>query len=206
MTVIRPYLDLAEKLGTFQSQLVTGAIQEVNIEYSGDILNYNVAPVTISLLKGILEPILQETVNYINAPVIAKERGIKVVESKSSEVKDYTNMITLTVKTSKETSTTAGALFRKHDPRIVRINEFSVEIVPEGHILAVSNDDQPGVIGNLGTTLGSNKVNIARLHLSLDPEAKRALVVLNTDSAVQEEILDKLRKLPHVISIKPIKM
>ena len=115
-------------------------------------------------------------------------------------------MITLTVKTSKETSITAGALFGKHDPRIVRINEFSVEIVPEGHMLVVSNDDQPGVIGNLGTTLGNNKVNIARLHLSRDPEAKLALVVLNTDSAVAEDILDKLRKLPHVISIKPIKM
>jgi D-3-phosphoglycerate dehydrogenase len=206
MTVIRPYLDLAEKLGKLQAQLITGAIQQVNIEYSGEILNHNVAPITISLLKGLLEPILMENVNYINAPVIAKERGIKIVESKSSEMKDYTNMITLTVKTSKETSNTAGALFGKHDPRIVRINEFSVEIVPEGNILAVSNDDQPGVIGNLGTTLGKNKVNIARLHLSRDAEAKRALVVLNTDSAATKDVLEKLRKLPHVISIKPIKM
>jgi D-3-phosphoglycerate dehydrogenase / 2-oxoglutarate reductase len=206
MVVIRPYLDLAEKLGTFQAQIVTGAIQQVNIEYSGEILSHNVAPVTISLIKGLLDPILQESINYINAPVIAKERGIKVVESKSSEMKDYTSMITLTVKTSKETSITAGALFGRHDPRIVRINEFTVEIVPEGNMLAVSNADQPGVIGNLGTTLGSNKVNIARLHLSRNPEASQALVVLNTDSAVPEDVLDKLRKLPHVISIKPIKM
>jgi D-3-phosphoglycerate dehydrogenase / 2-oxoglutarate reductase len=206
MAVIRPYLDLAEKLGTFQAQLVAGAIQQVNIEYSGEILNHNVASVTISLIKGLLEPILVESVNYINAPVIAKERGIKVVESKSSEVKDYTSMITLTVKTSKETSITAGALFGKHDPRIVRINEFTVEIVPEGNMLVVSNDDQPGVIGNLGTTLGNNNVNIARLHLSRNPEATQALVILNTDSAVSEDVLDKLRKLPHVISIKPIKM
>jgi D-3-phosphoglycerate dehydrogenase len=206
MSVIRPYLDLAEKLGKLQAQLLTGAIQEVNIEYSGEILNYNVAPVTISLIKGLLEPILNENVNYINAPVIAKERGIKIVESKSTEIKDYTSMITLNVKTSKETSVTAGALFGKHDPRIVRINEFSVEIIPEGHMLAVSNDDRPGVIGNLGTTLGDNKVNIARLQLSRDTEAKHALVVLNTDSAVPEKVLDKLRKLPHVISIKPIKM
>jgi D-3-phosphoglycerate dehydrogenase len=195
MTVIRPYLDLAEKLGTFQAQLITGAIQEVNV-----------APITISLIKGLLEPVLNEAVNYINAPIIAKERGIKVIESKNSEVKDYTNMITLTVKTSKETSITAGALFGKHDPRIVRINEFSVEFIPEGFILAVSNDDRPGVIGNLGTTLGENKVNIARLHLSRDTQAKQALVILNTDSVVSTDVLEKLRKLPHVISIKPIKM
>lgn len=206
MAVIRPYLDLAEKLGKFHVQLVGGAIQQVNIEYSGEMLNYNVAPITISLIKGLLEPILQENVNYINAPVIAKERGIKVIESKSTEMKDYTSMVTLTVKTSKETSVSAGTLFGRHDPRIVGVNEFTVEIVPEGNMLVVSNYDQPGVIGNLGTTLGNNKVNIARLHLSRNQEATQALVILNTDSAVGEEVLEKLRKLPHVISIKPIKM
>ncbi len=206
MAQIKPYLELAEKLGTFQAQLLTGAIQEVNIEYSGELLNHNDAPITIYVIKGLLDPILKETVNYINAPVIARERGIKVVESKSTEIKDFTNMISLTVKTSKETSKTAGAAFGKNDPRIVRVNEFSVEIVPEGCMLAVSNDDQPGVIGNLGTTLGDNHVNIARLHLSRDARAKKALVVLNTDSPVGPDVLEKLRKLPHVISITPIKM
>jgi len=206
MALIRPYLDLAEKLGTFQAQLLTGAIQEVTIEYSGEILNHNVAPITVSLIKGLLDPILTETVNYINAPIIAKERGIKIVEVKSSETKDYTNVIALTVKTSKEASQTAGAVFGTNDLRIVRINAFSVEIVPEGYMLAVSNDDQPGVIGNLGTTLGNNKVNIARLNLSRDAKAKKALVVLNTDSPVASDVLDKLRKLPHVVSVTPIKM
>ncbi len=206
MAMIRPYLDLVEKLGTFQAQLLTGAIQEVTIEYSGDILNHNVAPITISLIKGLLDPILTKTVNYINAPVIARERGIKVVEVKSTETKDYTNMIALTVKTSKESSQTAGAVFGKKDLRIVRVNEFPVEIIPEGYMLVVSNDDMPGVIGNLGTTLGNNKVNIARLHLSRDARAKKALVVLNTDSPVASDVLDKLRKLPHVVSVTPIKM
>jgi D-3-phosphoglycerate dehydrogenase len=110
------------------------------------------------------------------------------------------------VKTSKELSKTAGTVFGKNDPRIVRVNEFSVEIVPEGYMLAVSNDDQPGVIGDLGTTLGNNKVNIARLHLSREAQAKKALVILNTDSAVGTDVLEILRKLPHVLSIKPIKM
>jgi D-3-phosphoglycerate dehydrogenase / 2-oxoglutarate reductase len=197
MAAIRPYLDMAEKLGAFQAQLLTGAIQEVAIEYSGEILNHNVAPVTISLIKGLLAPILTET---------ARERGIKVVEIKSTETKDYTSMITLTVKTSKETSQTAGAVFGKNDPRIVQVNEFSVEIAPEGNMLAVSNEDMPGVIGKLGTTLGNNNVNIARLHLSRDAGAKKALVILNTDSPVGSDVLEKLRKLPHVISVTPIKM
>ncbi|PKN21021.1 MAG: phosphoglycerate dehydrogenase [Deltaproteobacteria bacterium HGW-Deltaproteobacteria-6] len=206
MAVIHPYLDLAEKLGTFQAQLLTGAVQEVTIEYSGEIINHNVAPITISLIKGLLESILYETVNYINAPIIAKERGIKIVEVKSSETKDFNNMIEVTIKTSKETSRTAGAVFGKNDLRIVRVNEFSLEIIPEGYLLAVSNDDQPGVIGNLGTTLGNHNVNIARLHLSRDAQAKKALVILNTDSAVGTDVLEILRKLPHVLSIKPIKM
>ena len=206
MAGIRPYLDLAEKLGAFQAQLLTGAIQEVSLEYSGEILNHNVAPITVSLIKGLLDQILTETVNYINAPVLAKERGIRIIEVKSSETKDYTNLIALTVRTSKETSRTSGAVFGQNDPRIVRINEFSVEIAPEGYLLAVSNKDLPGVIGNLGTTLGSHNVNIARLHLSRDAQSKKALVVLNTDSPVGPDILDKLRKLPHVVSITPIKM
>ncbi len=206
MAVIHPYLDLAEKLGAFQAQLLTGAVQEVTIEYSGEMINHNVAPITISLIKGLLESILHEAVNYINAPVIARERGIKIVEVKSSETKDFNNMIALTLKTSKEVSRTAGAVFGKNDVRIVRVNEFSVEIVPEGYLLAVSNDDQPGVIGNLGTTLGNHHVNIARLHLSRDAQAKKALVILNTDSAVGTDVLEILRKLPHVLSIKPIKM
>ncbi len=102
LAVIRPYLNLAEKLGKFEAQLVSGAIKEVVIEYSGEILNYNVAPITISLLKGLLTPILNESVNYINAPLIAKERGINVIEAKSSEMKDYTSMISVTIKTAKD--------------------------------------------------------------------------------------------------------
>ncbi len=206
MAVIHPYLDLAEKLGVFQAQLLTGAVQEVTVEYSGEMINHNVASITISLIKGLLESILHEAVNYINAPIIARERGIKIVEVKNSETKDFNNMTMVTIKTSKEISRTAGAVFGKNDLRIVQVNDFSVEIVPEGYLLAVSNDDQPGVIGNLGTTLGGNKVNIARLHLSRDAQAKKALVILNTDSAVGTDVLEILRKLPHVLSVKPIKM
>ncbi|HUH67399.1 MAG TPA: phosphoglycerate dehydrogenase [Syntrophales bacterium] len=206
LTVIQPYLTLAEKMGTFEAQLVKGGINEVTIEYSGDILNYNVAPITISLLKGLLTPILEENVNYINAPLIAKERGIRVVESKSSSSKDYTSMIALTVKTAQETGYTAGAIFGKKELRIVRVNKFTVEVIPEGHMLVVSNYDKPGVIGNLGTTLGSNKVNIARLHLSREQVDKEALVVLTTDSMVHQDILDKLRNLPNIVSVTQLEM
>ncbi len=206
LNVIQPYLTLAEKLGQFEAQLVTGALKEVAIEYSGEILNYNVVPITISLLKGLLTPILTESINYINAPVIAKERGIKVVESKTSETKDYTSLITLTIKTSKEVCSAAGTLFGRQDQRIVRINKFTLEVIPEGNMLVIYNHDRPGVIGNIGSTLGNNNVNIARLHLSREQTDKEALVVLSTDSAVTKDVLDKLSSLPHVTSVKYLKM
>jgi D-3-phosphoglycerate dehydrogenase len=176
------------------------------VEYSGEILNYNVAPITLSLLKGLLTPILNENVNYINAPVVAKERGIRVVESKSSEAKDYTSMIALTVKTSQEASYAAGTIFGRQDSRIVRINKFTVEVIPEGHMLVVSNYDKPGVIGNLGTTMGTNNVNIARLHLSREQVDKEALVVLTTDTMVSEDVLGKIRSLPNIISVTQLEM
>ncbi len=206
LAVLRPYLNLAEKLGKFEAQLVTGAIKEVAIEYSGEILNYNIAPVTISLLKGLLTPILNESVNYINAPVIAKERGIKVVESRSSEMKDYTSMISVTIKTAKDETTVAGAIFGRQDPRIVRINKFTVEVIPEGRMLVMFNCDKPGVIGNIGTTLGQNGVNISRLHLSREQVDGQAMVVLGTDSVVSPELLEKLRKLPNIISVTELEM
>jgi D-3-phosphoglycerate dehydrogenase len=206
LNVLQPYLTLAEKLGKFEAQLVSGGIKEVTVEYSGEIIEHNVAPITISLLKGLLTPILNENVNYINAPVIAKERGIKVIESKSSEVKDYTSMISLSIKTSKESSYAAGAIFGKHEPRIVKIDKFTVEVNPQGHMLIIYNYDQPGVIGNIGTMLGENKINIARMHLSLDEEVKQALVVLSTDSVVPEEVMEKLRNQPHFISVKNLQM
>ena len=206
LAVIQPYIGLAEKLGRFEAQLIKGGLKEVVIEYSGEILNYNVAPITIALMKGLLTPILQEDVNYINAPIIAKERGIRVVESKSSEVKDYTSLITLTVKTSEGQSNASGTIFGRQDPRIVRINKFTVEVIPEGHMLVVSNYDKPGVIGNIGTTLGNNNVNIARLHLSREQVDQQALVVLSTDTMASGDVINKLQSLPNIISVIQLEM
>ncbi len=206
LAVIRPYLNLAEKLGKFEAQLVSGAIKEVIIEYSGEILNYNVAPITISLLKGLLTPILNESVNYINAPLIARERGINVVEAKSSEVKDYTSMISVTIRTAQGDAYAAGTIFGRQEPRIVRINKFTVEVIPEGRMFVMFNHEKPGVIGNIGTTLGQNGVNISRLHLSRAQVDGKAMVVLSTDSMVSPDVIEKLRQLPHVISVTDLEM
>ncbi len=203
---IKPYITLAEKLGKFQAQLVTGGLKEITVEYSGDILNYNVAPITLAVMKGILTPVLKENINFINAPFIAKERGIKVIESRSSTSEDFTNMIALTVTTTKEKSYTAGAIFGKQDPRIVRIDKFTLEAIPEGNMLVLYNYDKPGVIGNLGHTLGDNNINIARLQLSRQQVDGQALVVLSTDSYVPDDVISKVRALPNVISVKQLEI
>jgi len=203
---IQPYLTLAEKLGKFEAQFVAGGIEEVQVEYSGEILNYNVEPLTIALIKGLLDPILNENINYINAPIVAKERGIKVIESKSSAIKDYTNMISLAVKTHAGESFAAGAIFGRQDPRIVRIGQFSLEAIPEGNMLILYNYDKPGVVGNIGTTLGNNNINIARVQLSRDEADGKALVVLSTDSMVPEDVLEKLISLPNMISVKQLEI
>lgn len=206
LVLIRPYLNLAQKLGKFEAQLVKGGIKEVLIEYSGDILEYDVAPVTVALIKGLLKPILKENINFINAPVIARERGIKVIESKSSEEKDYKSMISLTVKTSRQELFAAGAIFGRQDPRIVMIDKFILDVIPEGNMIVLYNYDKPGVIGNIGTTLGNNNINIARLHLSREQVDGQALVVLSTDSLLSNDVLKMLRELPNVISVTQLEM
>ena len=206
LALIKPYLTLGEKVGSFAAQIVAGGIKEVAIEYSGAILDHNVAPVTISFLKGLLTPVLKDNVNYINAPVIAKERGIRVIESKSSEMKDYKNMISATVKTDQEDSFAAGAIFGREDLRIVRINKFMLDVIPRGSMLMLYNHDRPGVIGNITTTLGNDNVNIARLHLSREQVDGKALVVLSTDSPISRNTLEKLKGLPNIISVIRIEM
>ena len=206
LAIIRPHLILAEKLGKFEAQLVSGGIKEVIVEYSGEILNFTVAPITTALLKGLLSPLLSENINFINAPVIVKERGINVIESKSSSIKDYTSMISLTIKTTSEESYAAGTIFGKQDPRIVRINEFTLEAIPEGNMLVIYNHDKPGVIGNIGTTLAENNVNIARLQLSREQVDGQALVVLSTDSMVSEKVINKLKNLPNIISVTQLEI
>ncbi len=203
---IKPYLNLSEKLGQFSAQTVSGGIKAVTIEYSGEILDYNLAPITLSLLKGLLTPILQENINYINAPIIAKERGIKITESQSRESEDYKSLITVTIKTTKEEVSVAGTIFGRQDPRIVSINKFSVEVIPEGHMILLTNDDKPGVIGNIGTTLGDSSINIARLHLSRELVDGKALVVLSIDNLVTEDTMKKLKKIQNVLTVKKIEM
>jgi D-3-phosphoglycerate dehydrogenase len=204
VVVLQPYINLAERIGSFTSQIFEGGITEVALEYRGEAAELNISPLTIAALKGLLTPILEETVNFVNAPFIAKERGIEVKETKSRDSGDYQSLISLKVKSPVSEIHIAGTLFSKKDPRIVKIDNFSVEIMPEGHMLVMNNNDKPGVIGNIGTLLGKNKINIARMHFGRETAGGRAISVVNIDSPVTVKILKEIKKLPNILDVKVI--
>jgi len=206
LTVIRPYFSLAERLGSFQGQVVSGGLEEVSIEYSGEVAGLKVAPITMSLLKGLLYPILKEDVNYVNAPVVAKERGIKVIESTTSKSEDFISLITLRVKTSKEERLVAGTIFGKSDPWIVQVDQFRIEAVPDRYMLLFRTYDRPGVIGNIGTSLGKHGINISRMQFGRERIEGKSLLLLSTDGPVSKEYIEQMRKLPHIISIDSIEI
>ena len=205
LTVMKPYLNLAEKLGALQGQLTKGGIKEVIIEYDGEVSELDTSPITVSVLKGFLTPMMDVVVSHVNAPVIAKERGIKVVEAKSSEAKDYTSSITIKVKTEDGENQVSGTIFGKEEPRIVNVNGVTIDIDPQGYMLVSENNDKPGFIGSMCSILGDNGVNIGRLHLGREDIGGRAIVFTNVDSPVPEEVIEKIRNLTDIISVAQVK-
>lgn len=204
--VLSPYLKLAEKLGNFGAQLYEYGINEVSIEFRGKASELNTAPVTIAALKGFFSPILEETVNYVNAPVIAKERGIEVKETKSLDAGDYQSLICMSFKGNSNRNYICGTLYSRTDPRIIKVDNYVVEIVPEGTLLFMYNYDKPGLIGSIGTLLGKNKINISRMYFGREEAGGKAISVVNVDCPISAKLLAEIRKLPNVISAKVVEL
>lgn len=203
---LRPYLKLGEKLGSFLGQISNYAIEEVMIEYHGEVVTFGTKPITVSILKGLLTPFVGETVNFVNAPVMARERGIRVTESVSEKSEDFASLIALTVKSKMEQNYIAGTLFGRKELRIVKLNDFFIEAIPEGSILLVNNYDRPGVIGNLGTTLGSRNINIATMQFGRDQMGGRAISLLHLDSPLPPGMMGEILRLPNIISVRQIEL
>jgi len=204
LPILQPYINLAERLGGFIVQNFEGSMEEITIEYKGTVRELDLEPMTIAVLKGILTPILLETVNFINAPLIAKERGIEVKEITTDDAGNYHSMMVVTVRSGKKVSTVSGVLHGKKEPRIISVDDFTVEIIPEGELLVMSNNDKPGVIGNIGTLLGKNNINIARMHFGRAARGGKAISVVSVDAPVSKEIQAKIKKLPNVLSLNHI--
>jgi len=206
LPAVRPYLILAEKLGAFAAQVLEGGLEKVAIEYRGDVANLATTPITVAALRGLLNPILEDSVNYVNAPVIAKERGIEIKETRSTDAGDFTSLIILELQAGKGVVRVGGTLYRRKDPRIVDLNGFPLEVVPEGHMLVLSNLDQPGVIGSLGNFLGRHQINIASMQLGREKPGGKAISVIGIDASVTPDLLQEIKKLPHILSAKQIKL
>ena len=203
---IQPYLDLADKLGSFLSQSFDGVLERFTIEYRGEATELTTSFITVAAIKGLLSPILEEPVNFVNAPLTAKERGIEIREVKNQEAGEFTSLLILKVRGGAKESTVAGTLYNRKDPRIVEIDGLSLEVVPEGYMLLLVNDDKPGVIGSIGNTFGENKINISRMQLGRERPGGKAISVVGIDSEMPPALLMKLKQLPHVLSAKQIKL
>ncbi len=203
---LRPYLRLGEKLGSFIAQISNYAIEEVLIEYHGEVLEYGTKPITISVLKGLLTPYVGETVNFVNAQVMAKGRGIRITESTSAEAEDFASLIAITARSKMEENTIAGTLFGKKELRIVKLNDFLIEALPEGYILLVNNYDKPGVIGNIGMALGSRNINIATMQFGRDRMGGNAISLLHLDAPLPPGMLGEILRLPNIISVRQIQL
>ena len=202
---IQPYLQLGEDLGVFIAELLNDLLTGIEIQYNGEVAEQRMDPITISILKGLLTRNI-EGINMVNAPFIAKDRGIKVKESKSTEVQEYTSTIQVTAKTKKGERSVTGSVFGKGDSRIVKFDEFNFEAVLSKHMLVLNNTDVPGVIGKMGNVLGANEINIAGFHLGRAKEGGKAVAVINVDSAPTSETIKTLLAIPGILSVNTINL
>ena len=198
---LAPYLELADQLGSFAGQITESGIKSVNIEYEGHVAGLNTKSITAVLLKGLLSPQVN-SVNMINAPIVAKERGIAVSEVKHDRKTDYQTLIRLTVTTENQTRDVAGTLFGGKLPRIVEVSSIKLEASVAPRMLYINNEDKPGLIGTLGNLLGGEGINIANFHLGRNDSKTEAIALVEIDQTTDSVLLEKVGKLPSVTRVK----
>lgn len=200
LPVLKPWLELGEKLGAFHGQMVESPLKELKVEFLGEVGKLNTAPIMISVLKGTLQYQTEE-VNLVNARMMADERGIKVTEAKAARTEDYASLVRVTAVTEKGEYSVSGTVFGAN-PRIVRIDSYDVEADLAGNILMLRNQDVPGVVGRIGTFLGEKGINIAGLQLGRREAGGTAVSLISVDGPVPDPVLAQIGKLPNVTAAK----
>lgn len=204
---MQPYLNLAQKLGSLQAQLAESPIEHVEVEIKGDEIEEHIKPITVGILKGILEPVLHRTVNYINAPHLAQRHGISVSQTTGLHGPDYPNLITCRVELKDGTHRTLVAtLFNDKEPRIVQIDGWRVDVRPEGHILVTKSHDRPGFIGQVGTMLGAYNINIATWRTGRKEPGGLAISFISVDHEVPPEVINAIRKIDLMETAQTVKL
>ncbi|HEX2950193.1 MAG TPA: NAD(P)-dependent oxidoreductase, partial [Armatimonadota bacterium] len=198
LAALKPYMRLAEEIGKFHGQLIDGAVQSVEITYSGEVVDEDTTPLTPAFLQGLLSPILGTGINSVNARFIADQRGIQIKEVKSTEASGYSSLITATVRTEGGFHRIAGTLFGQENLRIVRVDDYWVEIDPEGIYVVAYHTDKPGIIGSVGQIFGAYDINIASMQVGRAKPRGKAVMVLGIDEHPVEKVLDKIRSIEGV--------
>ena len=205
---VQPYLELAEKLGKLITNTLTAAIERIEIIYAGDIVDKEVDTLTRTVLKGILSEHIGSAgmVNDVNAPTLAKDRGIEYIDSRSSKSKGYTNLITVKVKTAKEDKEVSGTILDGYGPRIVNVNGFTVDFKLSGNLLLMEHTDQPGIIGDIGKVLGEAKINIATMQVGRNELGGKAVAFLMIDNLADANVLADIKKIKGVANIYQVEL
>lgn len=204
--ILEPYTVLARKMGSFLGQIIDGGIKEISLRYCGEIAQYNLVPLTSAFLQGFLSPILDVEVNLVNAPILTRERGIKVTELKTLEKQDFANLISVSTETSEEKISFAGTLLSNNLPRLVRIGQLPIDVLPEGWIVVLNNSDRPGIVGYVGTVLGENGINIASMEVGRKMLGGEAVTFINVDSEVSAKVIEEIGRYPGITRVKLVKL
>jgi D-3-phosphoglycerate dehydrogenase len=206
LRTLHPFLMLAEQVGSLQTQLAEDAIQRVEVEVKGEELSDHLKPVTVAILKGILQDPLDQIVNYVNAPHLARRRGIVVSQADGLPSPDYPNLISCRVEWAGGSRTIVATLFNHNEPRLVQVDGYHVDVRPEGIMLVMSNHDRPGFIGRVGTILGEHDINISAWRYGRDHPYGLALCFIGVDSDVPDSVLNTLRGFEPVIWLKKVRL
>jgi D-3-phosphoglycerate dehydrogenase len=190
---VRPFLPLSEKLGRILIGLADAPIRAVEVAYLGRVADSDTKVLTLAVLRGVLSEVVDEPVSYVNAPLIARERGLEVSERRSTESQDYVNLVLLRARTEAGEVTVAGTLVGKRDAeRLVRVGEFDIDMAPAQHLAFFRYEDRPGVIGAVGTILGEAGINVASMEVARTEAGGLALMGLTVDSPIPADVLERI--------------
>lgn len=203
---LAPLIDLAERLGSFLGQLVEGGFREFELRCFGGFLDRPLKPLVMAATKGLLVPVLESGVSFVNALALAGERGITVSEGRSNETTPYSGLVRLTLTTDRERATVAGTLFASQLPRLVEVDGVPIECSPTGHLLFLRNRDVPGVVGRIGTLLGAANVNIGGIHLGRFNAGEDAVSIVSVDGPVPNGVLAAIRALPEILVVRDLRV
>lgn len=201
---MRPYLKLAEDLGSIASQLQGGRMKMIEVTFLGQVAGFEINAMTQAAVKGALQPVVGAEVNEVNARFTARERGLQIVENRRKDARNYKSLVSVRVETDEGSRVVAGTVFEGPSPRVVQIDAFEIDLRPSKHMLVIAYPDVPGMVGRFGTILGNRQINIARMEVGRSGRGQQAIIMLTVDEPVPAEAIEEIRSKVQVQEIRSI--